>query len=263
MEDYISNYDTFNKKIVYIFQLGDGGIGDCIKFFVYVLELCIKYKIQLYYQLNNIPIEKYIQLKYKKMYIQKNEITNSITISANDIPYITSNNYNIVTPFIFYNIFDYNSIVMPIEDVFEFSNDVIINSQILFQENNTNYISIHLRLGDRYLETDKSYVLCQDDSRLYNYENICQCIEHNKAKYIIFFCDNKNYKLSMKEKYNNIIILESKIGHTSLSNTTDEQIVDTISEFYLMTQSEKIYSASLSGFSIIASKFKNIPLISI
>ena len=69
MEDYISNYDTFNKKIVYIFQLGDGGIGDCIKFFVYALELCIKYNIQLYYQVNDIPIEKYIQLKYKKMYI--------------------------------------------------------------------------------------------------------------------------------------------------------------------------------------------------
>ena len=40
MDSYISNYDSFTKKMVYDFKLGDGGIGDCIKFFmctVYVL----------------------------------------------------------------------------------------------------------------------------------------------------------------------------------------------------------------------------------
>ena len=67
----------------------------------------------------------------------------------------------------------------------------------------------------------------------------------------------------MKEKYPKIIILNSKIGHTSLKNTKEKQIIDTITEFYIMTQSEKIIAASNSGFSLIASKFRKIPLTNI
>jgi len=45
-----------------------------------------------------------------------------------------------------------------------------------------------------------------------------------------------------------------------LTNTTMQQILDAISEFYLLTNSEHIYYASMSGFSIIASKFNNIQI---
>ena len=67
----------------------------------------------------------------------------------------------------------------------------------------------------------------------------------------------------MKNKYNNIIIPDSCIGHTSLTNTTDKQILDAVSEFYLLSNSKEIYKASHSGFSTIASKFNKIPLITI
>ena len=64
----------------------------------------------------------------------------------------------------------------------------------------------------------------------------------------------------LKNKYNNINILNCHIGHTCLSNTTDVQTLDAVTEFYLMTKSEKIFSASNSGFSIMASKYRNIPI---
>ena len=67
-------------------------------------------------------------------------------------------------------------------------------------------------------------------------------------------------KKKIKNKYNNIIILDYEIGHTSLSNTTYKQTLDTVTEFYILTNSDKIYAVTQSGFSIIASKFKNIPL---
>ena len=41
MDEYISKYDSFEKKVVYIFYRGIGGIGDYIKFFMYILKLCI------------------------------------------------------------------------------------------------------------------------------------------------------------------------------------------------------------------------------
>ena len=50
MENYINSFDTFKENCIYNFKLGDGGIGDCIKFFMFVLESCIKNNIRLYYK---------------------------------------------------------------------------------------------------------------------------------------------------------------------------------------------------------------------
>ena len=62
--------------------------------------------------------------------------------------------------------------------------------------------------------------------------------------------------------YDNVIITNSDIGHTGLANTiTPRQVLDTVTEFYILTNSNLIYSASNSGFSIVASKFKNVKFI--
>ena len=45
----MNKYDSFTKIIVYDFKKGDGGIGDCIKFFMHSLKLCMKHNIKLYY----------------------------------------------------------------------------------------------------------------------------------------------------------------------------------------------------------------------
>ena len=260
MEEYINKYDSFEKKIVYNFPLGYGGIGDCIKYFMYTLSICIKNNIRLYYKKNNILIEKYLILKYKKMYINTNDITYSHNIDVNNIPNINVDVYNIIGPVSFYNIYNYNVPLLPIKEVFYFSDEVILNSRNLLSIDIRDYISIHLRLGDMYLETDKSFILAKNDTRIYNEERLFKFIQDNSDKTIIFFCDNNNYRLNIKNLYNNIIITTSDIGHTSLSNTSEKQVLDAISEFYLITNSEKIYAASESGFSIIASKFNNIPI---
>ena len=54
MNNYLNNYDNYNKTIIYNFNVGGGGIGDCIKFFMYLLHLCIKYEIKIKYLINNI-----------------------------------------------------------------------------------------------------------------------------------------------------------------------------------------------------------------
>jgi hypothetical protein len=146
---------------------------------------------------------------------------------------------------------------------FYFDDSVKLNSHILLNENITNYISLHLRLGDKYLETDNKFIDCKDDTRKYNEQKLFEYIENNIDKTILFFCDNNSYKLKIKNKYNNVIITNSSIGHTSLKNTTDKQILDAVTEFYIISNSNLICAVSESGFSIIASKMKNIPLINI
>ena len=263
MEDYINKYDSFKKIIVYDFKLGDGGIGDCIKFFMHTLNLCMKYNIKLYYLINNNVLETYLKLKYDKMYITESNIGNALMCNTHDVVNIPDGVYNIVKPCIFYNVYKNDAITMPCQEVFTFTEEVKINGRILNVNNVSNYISIHLRLGDKYLETDNSFVLIKHDTRMYNEEKLFNFINDNCNKNIIFFCDNHTYKLKIKQKFNNVIILNCDIGHTSLSNTTDTQTLDAVTEFYIMTKSEQICSASESGFSIMASKFNNIPIITI
>ena len=246
MDVYIKNYELFDKIVVYDFKLGDGGLGDNIKFFMFVLESCMKNKERLYYKKNNIDIENYIKLKYSIMYVNNEMLQNLQDVK-------------IVVPQMFYSSIDYNYSI-DINQIFYFTDEVIINSKLLFPNDVTDYLSIHLRLGDKYLETEKNYVLCQDDVRSFSEENIYNFIEKNYSKNILFCCDNKSYKVKLKEKYKNITITNCDIGHTSLSNTTKKQVLDSVTEFYILTNSKMIFNASNSGFSIIASKFNNIPL---
>jgi hypothetical protein len=245
MDDYINRYEQFEKSIVYNFELGNGGIGDCIKFFMVILDSCIKNNVRLYYKKNNIILEDYIKLKYDKMYI-----TNDIKDAKRVVP---QDYYSIVDTFTF---------SININEVFYFTEEVKLNRNTLLSPNITDYISIHLRLGDKHLETDKKYVMVKFDSRAFSEDSIERIIKDNYNNNIFFCCDNNAFKLKLKEKYNTIIITNCEIGHTSLRNTTQKQILDSITEFYILTESTSIFGITRSGFSYMASKFKNIPLVS-
>jgi hypothetical protein len=262
MEQYINNFDNLKKIIVFDLSYNDGGIGDCIKFFVFFISICIEKNIRAYYKVNNLFLEKYIKLKYPKMYIFELNDPEKIK-SVKEFDKILDNIYYIVKPHIFYTELNNYKNTIPVSDVFYFSDDVIINSHKLLPPNLKNYISIHLRLGDKYLETDLQYILCKDDARDFDEDKLFNLIKSISNENIIFFCDNNEYKNKIKRKFNNIIIINSKIGHTTYTNTTDEQVLDSVTEFYLISNSKIIYAASHSGFSRIAAKFKNIQLINI
>ena len=248
MENYIKNFNTFDKSIVYDFKLGDGGIGDYFKFFMIILTKCIDNNTKIYQKINNIEIEKYIKLKYDFLYITEDEISKLKNVSVK-------------RAFHYYNEDTYNGNIC-LNEIFYFDNIVKTNVKNIISFLPSNYISIHLRLGDKFLETDKKFVLVKNDSRGFSQEKICKVIEDNNSRNIFFFCDNHNQKLKMKNKYKNIIISKSHIGHTSLSNTTNKQILDAVTDFYILSNSELIYGASRSGFSKIASKFNNVKFIS-
>ena len=177
-----------------------------------------------------------------------------------------NNKFKIYKPYDFYNDWDtpskqkiaINKINIPFSDIFIFSKDAINNANRLLNINN--YISIHVRLGDKFLETDPNFVVCKNDTRNYDQMTIDNYINNNKDKNILLFSDNKAYKLTMKNKFNNIFITDINIGHTSLTNTNNLQTLNTISELYLLSNSKEIL-CNQSGFAIVASKFYNKPLI--
>jgi hypothetical protein len=246
MDTYLQEYKSYENKVVYNFGLGSGGIADCIKFFMFLLEECMKQKKQLYYKKYNIELENYIKLKHDALYIDDDGIKALDCVEE-------------IHPHMCYSTVHCNYSIN-INEVFTFSDEVIRNSNLLFPEPIQGYISLHVRLGDKFLETDVNFIYCIDDKRDFSEEKIESFLKENHTKPIFFCSDNKAYKLRMKEKYN-ISITNCDIGHTSLSNTTSKQILDAVTEFYILTHSEKIYSGSRSGFSLLASKFNSIPFI--
>jgi hypothetical protein len=206
-------------------------------------------------------MDSLLKIKHAKMYRGRESIKNPTYIYDINLLYdLIPNTEYILSPTSMYSIPNiFEKIHMILETVFYFSDEVKNNALNSLNTNNE-YISIHLRLGDYYLETDPFYVICKTDKREYSEDDLFAFIEKNSHKNIAFFCDNLNYKRSIKNKYNFINITDFEIGHTGLSNTTYTQILNTVTEFYLLSNSECIYVGSNSGFPIMSSKFKNIPI---
>ena len=250
--DYLKECDTYSKKVVFVFGKTNGGIGDLTKFFTYLLQLCIQHKIRLYYLLTGDPIDNYIKLD-SKFYITKVEHELYLQ-SIYHLSDILNNVLYVVRPQLMYNVDNlYNKITIPLHELFHFTNEVTERAAPYMGE----YISVHLRLGDKYLETDKQYVMVPTDERAYNETKL---FEFLSSRNVFFFCDNKSYKKRVKRMFDHIQITDFDIGHSSFVNTTNSQLIDGLAEFYLLSKSKHIYKSSYSGFSIMASKMYNSPI---
>ena len=69
----------------------------------------------------------------------------------------------------------YDSITQKVSDYFYFTDEIKTNA--LYQNLSENYISIHVRLGDKFLETDKANVLVKNDVRHFHEDILFDFIE--------------------------------------------------------------------------------------
>lgn len=267
MENYILKFKNYKKKIVYFFNKGDGGIGDFLKYFMYLLEYSIKNEVQLYYYKGNNAINDYLKLIHNKMYINMHEISSPIDIkNMNFDTKLEEDKIYTAKPYCMYSLCGklgsdaldfWRTLNIPISNVFYF--DEKIKENVEKHLNINDYISIHLRLGDKFLDTDSRFVLCKHDQRSFDSNKLFEFIENNKTKQIFFFCDSTKFKVNLKKKFDFINILPYDICHTSLPNVNNNQILNTMSDFYILTNSQHIYYCSNSGFPIVAAKFNKIP----
>lgn len=260
---YLEKWSTLSKVVVYDFRITAGGIGDLMKFFMSLLNFCIKGDIKLYYLVNNLAIEKFIRLKHDYMYITADEIKGK-RVTVTDVKqligtdFIKTGAYYVVTPNILYIKYDVAAI-LPLNYMFYFAPAVIQNAQRLGFAEGFKYVSVHLRMGDKYLETEKKYIFVPNDVRPFAEEKLFKFLETwADIKNILFFSDNMNYKLFIKKKFHKVRITDFAVAHTGLVNTTESGVLDSVTEFYLMTGSEHIVAASKSGFSAMAAKFSGV-----
>jgi len=250
--EYLNVCDSYSKKVVFVFGKTNGGIGDLTKFFTYLLQECIQHKVRLYYVLTGDPIDKYLKID-ERFYISrfKHEL---ILQSVHHLHAILDNVLYIVQPQLMYVIDDiYSKLTIQLHEIFHFTDEVLKRAEPYKGE----YISVHLRMGDKFLETDPRFVMVHNDTRTYDEGKLFSFLEKRN---VLFFCDNKSYKQRVKRMFDHIQITDFDIAHTSFLNTTDSQLIDGLAEFYLLSKSKHIYKASYSGFSIMASKMYNCPI---
>lgn len=265
MDEFINNNGKFNKNIIFYFDIGLGGIGDYLKYFIYAFDYCLINKINFNFinkhKLNNYIICKYSNWELTEYPIEKTLRINKIhDLTEEFVKNDTYQNY-LVYPVCMYGLDEYIICKQYIlNDFFYFSNEIIEYANKMFKCKE--YISVHLRLGDKYLETSRNYIQCIRDKRIFDENKLNDFFIHNNLDNIYFFCDNNSFKKKIKNKFQNVNMTGLQIAHTSLLNTNESQLLDTITEFYIMTNSKCIYMFSNSGFPIMASRFNNINLIS-
>lgn len=257
MDEYLRSYKSYSKRVVYQFKLGYGGIGDCIKYFMYLLHLCIQQKCRLYYQVMNNPLEKYLRLTDPSMYIHEKDVGPSVPIHVNGPLVVDDQVTTVCTPFHLYDA--YKEFKYPIHPIFTFSQDIWYRKKEIFPFADK-YVSIHVRLGDKYLETDKQFVIVKNDERPFHEEALYRWIHTHRESPMVFFCDNQTFKMYIQEKFPYVRVTSASVGHTSLLNSTEQHVVDAVTEFYILTQSESIVANCNSGFSDMAAKFNRVPI---
>jgi hypothetical protein len=265
-QQYRERYDTLDTIVVYDFRREYGGIGDLVKFFMHALHLCMKNDIRLCYAANNLVIDKYLRLVDDRMYIRMDTPLFPLReIKESDFANLSPGVYHLVTPFTFYYIFDYSYISVPIDRVFTFSDEVRENAERVLPDSiGTSYISVHLRVGDKYLDTDPAFLACPDDVRSFServiYNHLVSKLRETR---VVFVCDNQTFKNKVREWFPSILAPNTIIGHTSLENTTEQQILDAVTEFYTVVHGKEVHMASESGFPRVAAAFRGIPVVTI
>lgn len=270
-----SNIKKINNVYKINFKNGSAtGFGDFIRGSYFMLQFSEKYNINIDFHIYDSVIKNYLNFFIKKHninHIIANNIYKYIDINVNFTNISGIINYEINTE-------NDNDFINYLNNCKLYSNNIYINTinfpthniskkhldfmqymldpidTIKFEVNNIlkeldlefkNYITYHIRLGDKYLENQNNKVETEIIYKLLN--NICI---NNNNKYLIV-SDSLSIKTVIKNIYPSVRYLKNEYKHST--NNNNIEIKNTLIDFYLMSFSKSIISYSIyphgSGFS--------------
>ncbi len=299
MQTITSISKTFNnnnlKKIVNVYQLKykNGvaqGLGDYIRGCFCLMQICAMLGLSFDMDLKNHPMSKYLiqqesennkdlESKYNINYAQVSRYENTNYVPINSTTY-SKNSINFFTEFVK----NLNSMGLsehfftfchsfPIFDVQDVGRKFILSKLLPNEMMQTSikarlarlelipkrFAVIHIRSGDKYLINNGSF-------NSYVVKKIVGILSKNMkegTRYLIV-SDNNQIKLILKKAFPQVVIQLTKITHLGESaNPDDDAIMETLLDFYLMSNAFQIISFSPynwgSGFSQWCSILYKIP----
>ena len=270
------------------------GLGDFIRCCFYILQFSDSYNINIDFNVYKHPIKTYL-----KYFLNKEDISESI---SNNISFFEKKNYKYFTK---KNIIDYYYYNID-NDLFKFIKQIetydkhkylyLVNhpdeTRILEQHKikirelfepvyelqmkvddmltslnliKYKYKIIHIRLNDDSFNGD--YINFTDKQTI-NIINTINAIKKTTTDDIFLLCSNNVFKKHIIQQTPNIKTIFSEISHIGESTiATDDSLINTLIDFYIMSYSNHIYSFSVyehgSGFSKWCAVMYNIPYICI
>jgi hypothetical protein len=287
-------YNVYQEK--YMYDSNSTGFGDFIRGCYYLLDFCEKYGFHLEILINH-PMTKFLKTSFQFSSVEKHIFSTILFFKTNNWDgFFIDNDENLHTipgkmingNFVSYLrdmvdvftggvVYTY-SIIYPshiisekhkqrMRDLLEPSDEIqeyVDSTLAQFGFIKYNYFVIHIRTGDTYLNEDKSEIYNKYISKLV-YE-IAKIIIKNEAicKSYVLISDNLNVKYLITMKYPFLKTLFKEVTHLGEGVIQeDEKIKNTLLDFYLLSQSNSIFSFSCyehgSGFSQWCAETYNIP----
>ena len=270
------------------------GLGDFIRCCFYILQFSDNYSINIDFNIYKHPIKKYF-----KYFLNKEDISESI---SNNISFFEKKNYkyftnNNIIDYYYYNIDnDIFKFIKQIETYDKHKYLYLVNhpdeTRILEQHRTKirelfepvyelqmkienmltslnlikhKYKIIHVRLNDNSF--NGNYINFTDKQTI-NIINTINAIKKTTTDDIFLLCSNTVFKKHIIQQTPNIKTIFSEISHIGESKIiTNDSLINTLIDFYIMSYSNHIYSFSVyehgSGFSKWCAVMYNIPYICI
>lgn len=269
-----------NKSvIIHKVSNGSGGIGDFVRaslsFYTFSKKNNIKYYIDFSgykyldkcFELKKIP-ENIFKMPSENIWLMNivgniNNETLKKIITDQKVYYLISNAIGFENNDDIAKYIDkfFSKILKPSDEVQNYIKNTY--EQLNITENN--YVSFHTRCGDKIMclndneNLNKTHLLVNiDDENIYD-KNI-KFINDFVTKYnitcpIVIHSDSKIFKNKLKEKNNNLVIIDCKIRHNSenIGINTLQSNIETVGEFFIIAKSKCIISITYSGFIHMAS----------
>jgi hypothetical protein len=265
------------KKIVNVYKLqykncnAIYGFGDFLRGCFCLIQICGINGLDFDIDVSNHPISKYMNNQQLNPTINYNEIEmymppdnpincyntfiNLLKNETSEVYYTCLNSF----PILKIKQSEIDFIKSRIEPNLTIKTDVdlvIKNLNLISNE----FTVIHIRFGDMFLLHNSEYINEEFVNEIFKY--LKPLLDNVNSKYLIL---SDNYKLKILfSKFKNCVFNINPITHLGVHSTLkDENIKNTLIDFYLMCHSNKIYSISSyghgSGFSKWCSVIYNIP----
>lgn len=287
----ISNY-VKEINIVYQYTYLDGehvtGFGDFIRSCFYIIQFSEKYNIKVNFHINEHPIKKYLSYFENQASLQS-FISKNIPFFKKD-NYVYNNSNNIITyeykdidKFLInyincLHVYDGNVFLYLInhpneESIKDHHKEMLIkilkpndylNSKIIFAMNSLNLNKGKFKVLHIRYEDDEEYK--NINKRMVYILNIIKSIILKTNDDIFLISNKKLIKTQLIQHIPKIKTIFNDTTHIACKETNnDENLINTLKDFYIMSNSNYIYSFSVykhgSGFSKWCATTYNIPYI--
>jgi len=267
------------------------GLGDFIRSCYFMYQISEKYNIKISFHINEHPIKKYLKYFENNEFINEQIFKNIPFFKTENYLYINDNNiikykyknidqilinyvnslrlydgnvylYLINHPDEEYILHSHKENIANILKPTNYLNDKITYAMSCLNLSKNNFKVIHIRVEDECLNDTNNIIL---DNRINYIIYTLKSLIFETDNDILLITNNNHYKNIMLQKNPKIKAIFNDTTHIANKNTSEEKIINTLKEFYIMSNSNYIYSFSAyqhgSGFSKWCAITYNIPYV--